>query len=54
MKKKTRLDQMEEAIIMLADYAEDVSHADYKVKKHILEILGLEEVEKPPQGDKLK
>lgn len=33
---------VEMAIITLASYLEDPVHDDYKVKEHILEILGLE------------
>ena len=37
-----KLTKEQEAIILLADYLEDHNHADYKVKKHIMEILGIE------------
>ena len=43
MKEETReLSRIEEAIMTLADYLEDVNHADYAVKKHIMEILEIE------------
>lgn len=32
----------EEAIMALADYLEDPMHDQYKVKEHIMDILGLE------------
>ena len=33
---------IEEAILALAEYMEDSMHDQYKVKKHIAEILGVE------------
>lgn len=41
---KREITPIEMAIITLATYLEDPSHDDYKVKEHILEILGLEDV----------
>ena len=37
---------IEEAILILAEYIEDVNHSDYKVKRHIAEVLGVELIKK--------
>ena len=40
--KREPITKIEEAILALAEYLEDINHADYKVKHHIAEILGVE------------
>jgi len=41
---KTRLDQIEEAIIYLAEMMEDPTHDMYMIKDKVLDILRLEEI----------
>lgn len=52
MKETKKLTRIEEAILMLADYLEDEMHADYKIKQHIMEILGVELIKSNEQPKK--
>lgn len=41
-----RLTQVERAIILLAGYLEDPNHSDYRVRDHVIEVLGYEPLTK--------
>ncbi len=45
-KKERKLTPIEEALIVLAGYVECNPFEDYKVQKHIADILGLEKLPK--------
>ena len=44
--KQIKLNKIERAILLLAEYLENPQHDQFKVRQHILEMLGLEEVKK--------
>lgn len=40
--KEVKLTNIERAVILLAGYMEDPMHSDYRVRDHIIEVLGFE------------
>jgi len=46
MKKRkiAKLNRIERALLLIADYLEDPNHCDYKAREHVMSILGYEEV----------